>query len=180
LANGPFEIFLKLDGIEGESTVKGHEKEIVVLSYEQSVAHPVLHELGGGAGQAAGPPHFSGVRFRKYLDKGSIPLLLAGAAGTRIREAVFTFRRTATGVEFYKVKLKDVLVTRILQVAGTTTQYPLSFDALNAGADTHGVLDEVTLEYGKIEWEYHPVDPTGKPKGTAVKGGWDLRTNRRV
>ena len=32
-----FDIFLKLDGIDGESTTKGHEKEIEVVSYDQSI-----------------------------------------------------------------------------------------------------------------------------------------------
>ncbi len=32
-----FDIFLKLDGISGESTTKGHEKEIKVVSYDQSI-----------------------------------------------------------------------------------------------------------------------------------------------
>ena len=36
MATAPFEIYVKLDGIDGESTVRGHENETVVLSYEQS------------------------------------------------------------------------------------------------------------------------------------------------
>jgi hypothetical protein len=32
-----FDVFLKLDGIDGESTTKGHEKEIKVVSYDQSI-----------------------------------------------------------------------------------------------------------------------------------------------
>ena len=32
-----FDVFLKLDGIDGESTTKGHEKEIEVVSYDQSI-----------------------------------------------------------------------------------------------------------------------------------------------
>ena len=38
MATAPFEIYVKLDGIDGESTVRGHENETVVLSYEQSIA----------------------------------------------------------------------------------------------------------------------------------------------
>jgi type VI secretion system secreted protein Hcp len=172
----PFEIFLKLDGIDGESTIKGHEKETVVLSYDQSI-----HHLGGGGagGGAAGKSTFSLGRFRKSIDKGSIPLLLACAAGTHIKDAQFTFRYVASAFEFYKVKLADVLVTRIGQVAGTAGQYPLTFDALNAGADNHGFLDEVTLEYAKIQWEYRTLGPSGKPAGS-VKGGWDVKANKKV
>jgi type VI protein secretion system component Hcp len=45
---------VKLDGIGGESTVRGHENETMVLSYEQN----------------------TGVRFRKPVEKGSLPLCL--------------------------------------------------------------------------------------------------------
>jgi len=53
MSNGPFDIFLKLDGIDGESTIKGHENETVILSYEAGIDHPAP-PLGGGGGAAAG------------------------------------------------------------------------------------------------------------------------------
>ena len=178
MATAPFEIYVKLDGIEGESAVRGHENETIVVSYEQSIDH-AAPPLTGSTGAAAGRPTFSGVRFRKPLDKGSIPLLLACAAGTVIRTARFAFRRTGTGLDFYMVTLADVLVTHIVQRAGAGAQYPLSFDMLTSGADTTGFLDEVTLAYSKIQWEYHPVTATGAP-GPAVQGGWDLRLNQKI
>src|SRR6266702_8718622 len=112
MPTGTLEIFVKLDGIDGESTVKGHENETVVLSYEEGIDHPAL-PLGGGGGAAVGKPTFSSVRFRKPIDKGSIPLLLACAAGSHIKDARFTFRRAGTGPDFYKVTLDEVLVTHI-------------------------------------------------------------------
>src|SRR5262252_3141735 len=93
--------------------------------------------------------------------------------------ARFAFRRTGTGLDFYLVTLADVLVTHIVQRAGAGAQYPLSFDTLTLGADTTGFLDEVTLSYSKIQWEYHPVTATGAP-GLVVKGGWDLRLNQQI
>ena len=178
MSNGPFDIFLKLDGIDGESTVRGHENETVVLSYEEGLDHSAL-PLGGGGGAAVGKPAFSSVRFRKPLDKGSIPLLLACASGSQIRDALFTFRRTGTALDFYKVRLDEVLVTHIVQRAGTGAQYPLSFDTLSTGADSAGFLDEVTLAYTKIQWEYQPVGPSGGP-AALVKGGWDLKLNKQI
>ena len=50
MSNGPFDIFLKLDGIDGESTVKGHENETVVLSYEEGIAFSKGGKGGGGNG----------------------------------------------------------------------------------------------------------------------------------
>jgi len=178
MATAPFEIYVKLDGIEGESTVRGHENETIVLSYEQSIDHPAP-PLTGSTGMAAGRPTFSGVRFRKPLDKGSIPLLHACAASTVIRSARFAFRRTGTGLDFYLVTLADVQVRHIVQRAGAGAQYPLSFDTLTSGIDTTGFLDEVTLSYSRIQWEYHPVTATGAP-GPVVTGGWDLRLNQKI
>ena len=48
----------------------------------------------------------------------------------------------------------------------------LDADALNTGSDTAGFLDEVTLAYSRITWEYQPTGTSGKPVGTAVTGGW--------
>jgi len=174
---GTLDIFVKLDGIDGESTVRGHENETVVLSYEQGIDHPAPPLAGAGA--AAGRPTFSGVRFRKPVDKGSIPLLLACAAGSHIRDARFTFRRPAAGLDFYKVILGEVLVTHMVQRAGVGEQYPLAFDTLISGADSAGFLDEVTLSYAKIQWEYQPVSPTGAP-AAVVTGGWDLKLNKKI
>ena len=81
------------------------------------------------------------------------------------------FRRTGTAAEFYKVKLSDVLVTAVAPVAGTGEQYPLDI-----GRDHAGLLDEVTLDYSKIGWEYKPVNPSGS-LGSPVKGAWDLKKN---
>jgi len=178
MPNAQLDIFLKLDGIAGESTVKGHEKEIVVLSYEHAVEVPVIHSAGGG-GAIAGRAKFSGVQFRKDVDAASIPMLLACASGLHINKARFTFRRSVAGFEFYKVTLEDVLLTHIAQRAGTGTQYPLSFDALNAGASSDGFLEEATLNFSRIKWEFRAQNPDGSASGTTT-GGWDVTTNKKV
>ena len=172
------DILLKLDGIDGESVIKGHEKEIDVLSYEQGIDVAVVHS-GGGGGSAAGKASFTPVRFRKNVDAASIAMLLACASGKHIAEARFTFRRGAGGFEFYKVTLEDVLITHMVQRAGTGAQYPLSFGALDTGAASDGFLDEVTLDYRKIRWEYKKQSPTGGG-GAAITGGWDVGTNTKL
>src|SRR5262245_23223162 len=104
-----FDIFLKLDGITGESKTKGHEKEIEVVSYDQSINSTVWSDGSGGGG--AGKATFSGVRFRKLLDTASVPIALACASGLHIKSARFAFRRTSPPLDFYVVTLEDVLVT---------------------------------------------------------------------
>jgi type VI secretion system secreted protein Hcp len=171
------DIVLKLDGIDGESVVKGHRKEIDVLSYEQGIDLTVIHSAGGGS--AAGKASLAPVRFRKNVDAASIPMLLACASGKHIAAARFTFRRGAVGFEFYKVTLEEVLITHVAQRAGTGAQYPLSFGALDTGAASDGFLDEVTLDYRRIRWEYKKQSPAGGVAGT-VTGGWDVLANTRL
>ena len=178
MPNALKDIVLKLDGIDGESTVKGHENEIDVFSYEQGIDLTVIHSAGGG-GASAGRANFSGVRFRKNVDVASIPMLLACASGTHIAEARFTFRRGAAGFEFYKVTLEDALIAHMFQRGGTRAQYPLSFDALNSGAASDGFLDEVTLDYRRIWWEYDTQSPKGGT-GATFKGGWDVGANKKL
>ena len=113
------------------------------------------------------------------MDVGSISILLACASGSHIKDATFTFRHAGTGYEFYKVTLDDVAVVAITQRAGVGDQYPLSFTALNAGADSSGMLDEVTLAYTKIRWKYVPQKPDGS-MGTPIKGGWDVQMGKKI
>jgi type VI secretion system secreted protein Hcp len=175
--SGAFDIYLKLDGIQGESLVRGHEKETVVLSIEQAIDATVISGVGGGS--SVGKTTFSGLRFRKPLDKGSIPIMLACASGKHIKSALFTFRRAGTNHDFYTIGLEDVLVTHTAQRAGDGAQYPLSFDTLSQSTDATDFLEDITLRYGKIRWAYVPIGPNGlaAPK---VTGGWSVATNKKI
>jgi type VI secretion system secreted protein Hcp len=175
---GPIEIVLKLDGIAGESMAEGHAGETVVLSYETAIDLKSGPVGGGGSGGGSGKASFAGVRFRKPLDKGSVLLLLACASGLHFKDARFTFFRDSS-LDFYTVTLEEVLVTHIAERAGTGEQYPLTFEGLTAGAERAGLLEEVTLEFTRIIWEYRPIEPNGTP-GPPVRGGWDLKLNKRI
>ena len=170
-----FDIFLKLDGIDGESTTKGHEKEIEIVSYDQSIDSTV--PSGGGGGGGAGKATFSGVRIRKLLDTASIPIALACASGVHIVNARFAFRRGPK--DFYVVALEEVVVTHVGQCATTGIQSPLAFETLGKSPAGAALLEEVTLHFGKIRWEYRPPGPkaTGLPP---ITGGWDLKANRKL
>ena len=171
-----FDVFLKLDGIDGESTTKGHEKEIEVVSYDQSIDSTV--PSGGGGGGGAGKATFSGVRIRKLLDTASIPIALACASGAPYRKRAFRVPPRAP-LDFYVVALEDVVVTHAGQCATTGTQSPLAFETLAKSSAGAALLEEVTLHFGKIRWEYRPIGPkgTGLPP---ITGGWDVKANRKL
>ena len=173
-----FDIFLKLDGISGESTTKGHEKEIEVVSYDQSIDSTVPG--GGGAGGGAGKATFSGVRFRKLLDTASMPIALACASGLHIASARFAFRRaSANPFNFSVVTLEDVIVTHAGQCASTGVQSPLRFETLAKSPTDAALLEEVTLHFAKIRWEYRRIGPKGNAL-PPITGGWDVKANRKL
>lgn len=174
-----FEIFLKLDGIEGESTTKGHDKEIEVLSYDQSVA-AALYREGGGGGIGAGKATFSAVRIRKLLDSASIPIALACASGLHLASARISFRRPSPPLDFYVVTLEDVIVTHAGQCASTDVQAPLKFETLGKSpTGPAALLEEVTLNFAAIRWEYRQMAPKGNALAP-IAGGWDLNGNRKL
>ena len=172
-----FDVFLKLEGIDGESTTKGHEKEIEVVSYDQSIDSTVPSGGGGGGGGGAGKATFSGVRIRKLLDTASIPIALSCASGLHIASARFAFRRAP--LDFYVVTLEDVVVTHTGQCATTGTQSPLAFETLAKSPTGAALLEEVTLHFGKIRWEYRPIG-SKRTELPPIGGGWDVKANRKL
>jgi type VI secretion system secreted protein Hcp len=174
-----FDIFLKLDGIDGESTTSGHDKEIEVLSYDQSI-DSTAPSYGGGGGGGAGKSTFSGVRIRKLLDTASIPLSLACASGRHIQSARLSFRRASkTPLDFYVVTLEDVVIAHVGQCASTDVQAPLKFETLAKSPSGAALLEEVTLHFAKIRWEYRRIGPKGQTL-PPITGGWDAKAHNQL
>jgi type VI secretion system secreted protein Hcp len=109
-AGGPSaDIFLKLDGIPGESADDKHKGEIDIEAF-------TFNATRGGA-NGAGKVKFAPFRFIKVYDASSPKLLQAAASGRHIRSATLTFRRSgdAGDVEFLTYKLTDIVVSAYQQ-----------------------------------------------------------------
>jgi type VI secretion system secreted protein Hcp len=147
------DIFLKLDGISGESTDEDHKGEIDVEAFTFN------------AKRASGKVRFSPLRVIKVYDASSPKLMQAAASGRHIRSGTLTFRRSGdpNGVEFLTYKLSDLTVT--------------SYQEGGANADdrTLGSLeDEVGLTPAKVQVTEKTVDASGK-SGPAVSASFDIR-----
>ena len=153
-------VFLKLDGIEGESRDDRHAKEIDVAAWSLGVTNSGSTHSGGGGG--AGRATFTDLAVTKLLDKASPALMLAVATGRHLRSG----RLTVTGVgprplEYLVVDLEDVRVTSCL---------------LADAADPERPAENVALAYGKIHVAYTQQSPTGAP-GAVSELTWDLVHN---
>jgi type VI secretion system secreted protein Hcp len=155
--------FLKLDGIEGESTDAKHKNEIDVESWSWGETNAGTHAGGGGGG--AGKVAMQDFHFVMKVNKSTPKLLLACASGQHIKAGVLTCRKAGgEQQEYLQIKMADLLVSSY-QTGGS-----------------HGDVvptDQISLNFSKIEFEYKEQKPDGS-LGSPVKAGWNLKENKKV
>jgi type VI secretion system secreted protein Hcp len=155
--------FLKIDGVEGESTDDKHKSEIDLQSWSWGENNSGSHVAGGGGG--AGKVVMQDFHFVMKTNKASPKLLLACATGEHIKKAVLTCRKAGgEQQEYMTMTLSDLLVS--------------SFQTSGSQGDVIP-MDQISLNYSKIEYEYKPQTEKGT-LGAAVKVGYDLKLNKKV
>ena len=156
-----FDAFLKLDGIEGESTDDAHKGEIEVFSFSWGVTQ--TGTTGGGGGGGAGKASFQDIHFAQRTSKASPLLFKACATGQHIKKAVLTVRKAGgrQQLEFIKIELEDVLISSYLPSGDTGGDAP---------------AEEVALNFSKIQFTYTPQKADGSAD-EAVTAGFDLKGN---
>ena len=155
--------FLKVEGIEGESTDDKHKNEIDVESWSWGETQTGTSAHGGGSG--AGKVSMQDFHFVMHANKATPKLMLACATGQHVKKAVLTCRKAGGDQqEYMSITLSDLLVS--------------SYQTGGSKGDIVPV-DQISLNFAKIEIEYKPQDATGKV-GSPVKTGYDLKTNKKV
>jgi type VI secretion system secreted protein Hcp len=158
------DMFLKINGVEGESRDKKHGKEIDVLAWSWGVSNSGSAHEGSGAG--AGKVSVQDVSITKYVDSSSPKLLLNCCQGTHYTDALLTIRKAGgdAPVEYFKIKMQQVLITSV-STGGTD--------------DTERLTESVGLNFAKVSVEYTPQDAKGAP-GTMIPFGWDIAQNAKA
>jgi type VI secretion system secreted protein Hcp len=154
--------FLKIDGIEGESQSAMHKGEIDLESWSwgETQAHPA----GVGGGGAGGKVTMSDFHFTTPFSKASPKLFLKCAEGSHIKAAWLTAHRGAGKAADYFLKwtFSDLLIS-----------------SYQTGAAEDIPVDQVSLNFAKIEVEYKPQKPDGS-YAAGIKAGWDAKTNKKL
>ena len=155
--------FLKLDGVQGEATGKGHEKEIDIISFSWGATQGGTNALGSGAG--AGKVSFHDMTIQKKTDKASTTLFLNCSSGAHIKEGTLTCRKAGGGQqEYLKIKLSDILVSSYHQGGANSEVIP---------------TESLTLNFSKVQITYSPQKADGT-LDSAVNSGWDVKSNQKV
>lgn len=154
------DILLKIDGVDGESVIDGHEDEIDVLAWSWGMTQSGSMHVGGGGG--SGKVNIQDVSLTKFVDKASTNLMRACCNGEHLKEATLTVRKAGKdAVDYVKIKMSPVLVTS-LSTGGS------------GGEDR--LTENLTLNFAKMEVGYTPQ----KEDGTAdaeISLIWNIEKN---
>ena len=164
------DFLLKLEGVDGESTVADHPGAIEIESWSWGETN--VPRAGGGGG-GAGKVSMQDFHFVAKTSKASPILFLRCATGQHIKEAKLFVRKAGERpLEYYIVTLKDVLITSY-GVAGEG-------GGANPGGTSNTVpTDTFSINFTQIIFEYKPQKADGS-LDTAVKAGYDIKTNKKV
>lgn len=155
--------FLKIEGVDGESSDDKHKGEIDIASWSWGETQQGTGHEGGGHG--AGKVSMQDFHFTMQVNKASPKLLLACASGEHLKKAVLVCRKAGKDQqEYLKVTMSDTLVS--------------SYQTGGSGGSVVPV-DQISLNFAKIEFEYKPQKADGT-LDAPVKAGWDAKANKKV
>jgi type VI secretion system secreted protein Hcp len=154
-------IFLDIPDIKGQSTVKGFEEKIEVLS----MSHGVAMQMTGSPSateRTSGKPNHQDLTISKYVDLSSCPIIGACNAGTNLKTVIVTVGRNDAG-------------TVLPYLVYTLDNTIVSSHSISSGGGDRPT-ETITLNYSKIKWDFteQKVDMGKKGNNGAV---WDLAAN---
>ena len=152
-----YDVFLYLEGIEGESIGLDHENEIDVLSWSWQMSSSSAMHVGGGGG--VGEVIVRPMVIHKQIDKSSPLISLSLLKGSPIPEAVLTIRKAGENpINIARITMKNVWIIHH-SVEGEGTM----------------VSEKVALAFGSICYQYTPQNIDGST-GAVIEKCWNLET----
>ncbi|GGD78400.1 Hcp family type VI secretion system effector [Caballeronia grimmiae] len=153
------DIFLKIDGIQGESQEVGHVGEVEITSWAWKMHSDGRYLTGSGAGKAT----VEDMELTHMIDAASPNFMRYFLPGSAIPKAIITMRKAGTvPLDFHKFTLENVRITGVNPIGSDGTY-----------------IERVTLSFTKVKQEYLLQTAAGI-KGGAITATFDLRENREV
>jgi type VI secretion system secreted protein Hcp len=154
------DMFMKLDGIQGEAQDSVHKNEIDVLAWSWGASNSGSAHQGGGAG--SGKANFQDLSFTKYIDLSSTSLMQACATGKHVANATLTVRKAGTNpLEYLVINMTEVLISNI-STGGS------------GGEDR--LTENVSLNFASFKVNYKQQSAQGSAAGSP-SFGWSIVQN---
>lgn len=158
--------FLKIPGVEGEASGRGHDEEIEIVSWSWGETNEST-EQGSAASRRGGATlnELTKIDFEASMSKASPQILEALAHRTTFEEAsLFGVKQNDDGdFEFFEIKMHNVFISSY-QTGGSSGMIP---------------GDSFSLNFEKVEFLYIPQEADGTA-GDGVEFGWDLQKNKKI
>lgn len=156
------DIFLKIDGVDGESKDATHANELELLSFSWAESNAGSAAAGQGMGtEKVSMQDFS---FNIYTMKGSPKLAEKCATGEHIANATLSVRKAGgEQVDFLVYKFTDLLISTY---------------SLSGGSGLP--MENISFNFAKVEGDYGVQDTTTGQITDHVKWGYDLKLNQKV
>jgi len=153
------DMFLKIDGIIGESTNDKHKGEIDVLSFGWGATNPAV--LGGTGGTSTGRASIQDMTFVKQPDLATAKLFRGVVTGEHYPSATLTLVKSGeTQQPFMMIKLSDVVITGY-QTGGSAGMLP---------------AEQCSFSFSKVELSTAEQKPDGSLGGWETFA-WDITKN---
>jgi type VI secretion system secreted protein Hcp len=153
-----YDVYLKLDGITGESIVKGYENWIGLSDVEFEVSNQGTITPGGGGG--AGKSMLNQFKINKMIDSSSTTLFQNTMSGAHIPKGQIVFIKQGKAQEILlSIELTDILVS------------DYNFNDLT---------ETVSLKFDSIKLSYMLYDARTGTKKSTIIGGWSFRQNAKL
>ena len=154
------DMFLKIEGIEGESLDDSHGGEIDILNWTWGMTQSGTAHEGGGAG--GGSVSVQDVVVSKYVDRSSPILMKLCCKGEHFTKALLTVRKAGgSPVEYVKLELSKGIITEVSS-GGTN------------GDDR--LTETVRLNFEEFTYTYTPQDAKGAAGGE-IPVSWNIASN---
>jgi type VI secretion system Hcp family effector len=158
-----YDAFLKLHGVDGESTDDKYKGYVEVASFSFGITHlTTVGSATGGAG--SGRASLGELQISKVVDKSSAKLFQMCATGEHFSEAKLVVRKAGgTQMEYLVYDMKIVFVTSC---------------HFSSASGEENANESISLAFGKVGFDYTPQGADGKPTAS-VHGGWDQIGNKK-
>lgn len=157
-------VYLKIEGIDGNVTAKGHEKWIDIDTIQWGVGRAISSAIGTSADREASKPSISEVTLSSQMSAAS-PAIFTEACVGKSKKATIHLCTTGTdSIDTYmEYELEDCMVSGY-SVSGSGDTRP---------------SESYSLSFTKMMMKFIPYDKAGKPM-SPIPAGYDMVTGTKV
>lgn len=153
-------IFLKFDGpsVEGESVIRGHEKEIDVYGWGWGMHNSGSMHTATGGGR--GKVDVQDIHISKKKDKSSPILAAHCCSGKHFEKATLTINKAGgdVAVPYYTLVMEKVIISSV---------------SINCSSGDEDIHESISLNFAKYRDEYKPQSAIGVAEA-GIPQTWDI------